>query len=54
MKSAEQRKFDDLNYVDSFDYKVNVIIKIDVLKVIWKQHMLIKKSLRFAIYYSRS
>jgi hypothetical protein len=32
MKSAQQKKIIDLNYVDHFDYKVKVITKIDVLK----------------------
>lgn len=51
--SCSIKKNIDLDYVGPFDYKFIVITKIDILRVIWIQHIY-KVSLRFVIYYLRN
>jgi hypothetical protein len=46
--------FIDLNHADPFDYKFDVITKIDIFEVYMNITQIHEVGLRFAIYYSKS
>jgi hypothetical protein len=54
MEYAQQNKIIDLNYVDYFDYKFIIVLKVDVFKSYVNITHIDEASLMFEIYYSKS
>jgi len=54
MKDVQQNKSIDLNYIDPFDYKFTIMIKLYVFKGYVDITNIVEASLKFRIHYLRS